>query len=93
MRHNIFGKMKRKAFLILSFFNFLILLCSCSDFLEIPSRSEIILEEFWNEKADVDNIVAGCYARMEADDVVRRMIVWGEGRADNIAIVKLKVES
>ena len=60
-------------------------LVSCSDFLEIPSRSEIILEEFWNEKGDVDNIVAGCYARMEADDVVRRMIVWGEGRADNIA--------
>lgn len=57
---------------------------SCSDFLEIPSRSEIILEEFWNEKADVDNIVAGCYSRMQSDDVIRRLIVWGECRADNV---------
>ena len=60
------------------------LFTSCSDFLEIPSRSEIVLEEFWNEKADVDNIVSGCYARMQGDDVIRRMIIWGECRGDNV---------
>lgn len=58
---------------------------SCSDFLEIKPQSEIILEDFWSEKADVDNIVAGCYSRMQHDDVVRRFIVWGECRADNVA--------
>ena len=58
---------------------------SCGDFLEIKPQSEIILEDFWNEKADVDNIVTGCYSRMQHDDVVRRLIVWGEGRADNVA--------
>ena len=57
---------------------------SCSDFLEIPSRSEIILEEFWNEKNDVDNVVAGCYSRMQGEDVLQRFIVWGECRADNV---------
>ena len=57
---------------------------SCSDFLEIKPQSEIILEDFWNEKADVDGIVSGCYSRMQYDDVIRRMIVWGEGRADNV---------
>lgn len=60
------------------------LFIGCSDFLEIPSRSEIVLEEFWNEKSDVDNIVAGCYSRMQGDDVLQRFIVWGEGRADNV---------
>ena len=58
---------------------------SCSDFLEIKPQSEIILEDFWSEKADVDNIVAGCYSRMQHDDIVRRFIVWGECRSDNVA--------
>ena len=62
-----------------------LLLSSCSDFLDIKPQSEIILDEFWNEKADVDNIVNGCYSRMLGDDIMRRFIVWGEGRADNIA--------
>jgi len=61
------------------------LLTSCSDFLEIKPQSEIILEDFWNEKADVDNIVAGCYSRMQSEDIIRRLIVWGECRADNVA--------
>ena len=58
---------------------------SCGDFLEIKPQNEIILEDFWSEKADVDNIVSGCYSRMQYDDVIRRLIVWGECRADNVA--------
>ena len=57
---------------------------SCSDFLEIDPQNEIVLEQFWNEKADVDGIVAGCYSSMQYDAVVRRMMVWGEFRSDNI---------
>ena len=34
---------------------------SCADFLEIKPTDQIILDDFWNEKADVENIVAGCY--------------------------------
>ena len=55
----------------------------CSDFLEIKPQSEIILEDFWNEKADVDNIVTGCYSALLSDGVRRRMMIWGEGRSDN----------
>ena len=58
-------------------------LSSCSDFLEIKPQSEIILEDFWNEKADVDNIVAGCYSALLEDGVRRRMMIWGEARSDN----------
>ena len=36
-------------------------LAGCSDFLEIEPRDVIVLEQFWNEKADVDSIVGGCY--------------------------------
>ena len=59
-------------------------LSSCSDFLEIKPQNEIILEQFWNEKADVDAIIAGCYSGMQAEGVIKRMMVWGEFRSDNI---------
>ena len=61
-------------------------LTSCSDFLEIEPQNEIILEKFWNEKADVDAIIAGCYSGMQEEGVIKRMMVWGEFRSDNIGI-------
>ena len=57
---------------------------SCADFLEIKPQSEIILEDFWNEKADVDNVVAGCYSLLQDDGVRRRMMIWGEARSENV---------
>lgn len=57
---------------------------SCGDYLEIKSTSEIVLEDFWNEKADVDNVVSGCYSALLADGVRKRMMIWGEVRSDNI---------
>ena len=61
-------------------------LTSCSDFLEIEPQNEIILEKFWTEKADVENIIAGCYSGMQSEAVVKRMMVWGEFRSDNVGI-------
>ena len=58
----------------------------CSDFLEIDPLNEIVMEQFWNEKADVDGIVAGCYSGMQNENVIRRMMVWGEFRSDNIGM-------
>ena len=57
---------------------------SCSDFLEVEPLNEIVLENFWNEKADVDGIIAGCYSGMQSDAMVRRMIIWGEARSENV---------
>ena len=59
-------------------------LTSCADFLEIKPQSEIILEDFWNEKADVENVVMGCYSALQDANVIKRMIIWGEVRSDNI---------
>ncbi len=83
-RQDIYNKVKGVAllslFMPLSTFFF----SSCSDFLEIKPQSEIILEDFWNEKADVDAVVAGCYAGLQSDNVVRRMMMWGEFRSENV---------
>ncbi len=59
---------------------------SCSDFLEIEPQNEIILEQFWTEKSDVENIVAGCYSGMQASSVVSRMMIWGEFRSENVSV-------
>ena len=56
----------------------------CSDFLEIEPQHEIILEKFWNEKADVNAVITGCYSGLQSGNVIKRMMVWGEFRSDNI---------
>ena len=58
----------------------------CSDFLEIEPLNEIILEKFWTEKADVEGIIAGCYSGLQSDAVVKRMMIWGEFRSENIGV-------
>lgn len=62
----------------------LLTLTACGDFLEIEPRNEIILEQFWNEKKDVDNIIAGCYSGMQDYNVISRMMAWGEFRSENV---------
>ncbi len=59
-------------------------LVSCSDFLEIEPQGEVTLEQFWNEKKDVENIVAGCYSALSSYGALSRMMIWGEFRAENI---------
>ena len=76
--------MKRNYNIIICAISVMIGFSSCADFLEIKDKREIILEDFWSEKADVDNIVAGCYSAFQTDDVRKRMMIWGEFRSDNI---------
>lgn len=59
-------------------------LSSCGDYLEIEPRNIITEDNFWDEKADVEQMVYGCYVRMMSDDVMRRCIVWGEARSENV---------
>ena len=61
-----------------------LMLGACSDFLSISPLDKISMEDFWNEKADVDNVVAGCYSNMQSQAVVERMMAWGEFRSDNL---------
>jgi len=57
---------------------------ACSDFLQIEPQEIIVLDKYWNEEADVESVVAGCYSSMQSQSVVGRMMVWGEFRSDNI---------
>ena len=76
--------MKKNYYKIISAICVICGLTSCADFLEIKDQREIILEDFWNEKADVENIVSGCYSALQDGEARKRMMVWGEFRSDNI---------
>lgn len=60
-------------------------LSSCGDFLNIEPKTFVSDENFWNEKTDVDQMVAGIYVKMQNSSFISRCIVWGELRSDNIA--------
>lgn len=60
----------------------------CADFVNIIPKDLVTEENFWDEKADVDQMVAGVYYKMQSDPMMRRYIVWGELRSDNIYIGK-----
>ena len=59
-------------------------LAGCSDFLEIKPRDQVTEDNFWNEKTDIDQMVAGCYNAMQSEGFINNCIVWGESRSDNL---------
>ena len=59
-------------------------LSSCSDFLDVKPQNVTIEDDFWNEKSDVDQMITGLYASLEDAGCIKRMMVWGEFRSDNV---------
>jgi len=57
---------------------------SCEDFLTITPTDKIVEEEFWQDKSDLTNAIYGCYKRLASDDIIYKMIAWGEMRSDNV---------
>ncbi len=59
-------------------------LTSCEDFLTITPTNSIVEEDFWEDKNDLENVVAACYKRLVDNDVLTKYIQWGEMRSDNL---------
>ena len=73
---------KIKSFLFVAIA--ILTLTSCGDFLEIEPKTFVSEDNFWNEKTDIDQMVIGTYVKMQDDAFIRRCIMWGETRSDNI---------
>ena len=56
---------------------------SCNDFLNLEPLNDIVLENFWTDKSDVETALLGVYEALASSDCVKRMCIWGEIRADN----------
>ncbi len=57
---------------------------SCDDWFNITPKSEMVGEDFWKDKTDVQSAVSSCYRAMCESGFVKRLIVWGELRSDNV---------
>lgn len=59
-------------------------LSGCNDFLTLVPLNDVVLENFWTDKSDVESVLLGVYASLESQDCITRMSMWGEMRSDNI---------
>lgn len=62
----------------------LCLFASCEKWFDIRPESELVEEDFWQDKSNVESAVAACYRALEEPGVMERLIVWGEMRSDNV---------
>ena len=45
--------------------------------------NEVVYENYWTNKDDVESVVASCYTGMMSEAYLKSLIVWGELRSDN----------
>ena len=57
---------------------------SCS--LDMLPLNDIVLENYWTNKSDVESVVNSCYAGLKEGGYISDMVVWGECRSDNTDI-------
>lgn len=55
---------------------------SCS--LDMLPLNDVVLENYWTDKSDVESVVASCYSGMQENGYVSNFIAWGESRSDNV---------
>lgn len=60
-------------------------LFSCEDWLTLYPSTQIVEEEFWQDKNDITSVRNGAYLNLAGSACVERFIVWGEGRSDNVS--------
>lgn len=71
---------------IYTIFSLIILLgigTGCSDWLNIKPDSEIVLDDYWQNESQVNQVMAACYKSMTETSAMLHMVVWGELRSDN----------
>jgi hypothetical protein len=55
---------------------------SCNDWLELRPENNIIREDFWQTKQQVESAVMGCYASLMETDLAQKLFLWAELRGD-----------
>lgn len=59
-------------------------LSACSDWLELMPEDSTIEEEFWKNGNQVESVVRSCYRFLQEDNLMQRIILWGELRSDEV---------
>ena len=62
-----------KIFLIIPIV--LLMVTSCSNYLELEPEGDLIQQEFWKTKEQVSSAVAGCYASMNQEGFMEKVLL------------------
>lgn len=68
------------------------LLASCMD-MELLPNDKTVEEDFWQSKSDVSLMVNGAYSQFAKPDVVKRLIIWGDFRSDEMIATTTEISS
>ena len=74
----------KKILSILYLAGLIVLSSGSNDWLDVRPESEIVLDDFWQNESQVNQVLAACYRSITEVDVMSRMLVWGELRSDNV---------
>ncbi|WP_139955802.1 RagB/SusD family nutrient uptake outer membrane protein [Flavicella sediminum] len=80
--------MKKNILKIITVITISLIMPSCSDYLELEPKDNLIQQEFWKSKEQVSAAVAGCYASMNQADFTSKALLWGELRAEMLVSVR-----
>lgn len=75
--------MKRR-FTILAIAGILLAVSGCTEWLDVRPESETVLEDYWQNESQVNQVLAACYRSLTEVDCMSRMLVWGELRSDDV---------
>lgn len=59
-------------------------LTSCTDWLDLKPEGQIVFDDFWQDKSQVEGMLATCYKSFTTDGASNSMLLWGELRGDNV---------
>lgn len=57
---------------------------SCTNWLEVLPENQMVLEQYWKTESDAQGVMSACYRGLIENDVMYRMLIWGEMRSDNV---------
>lgn len=60
------------------------MMTGCDDFLDTLPLNDVVLENYWTQKADVKSVLNSCYESLESEESIQRMALWGEVRSENL---------
>ena len=61
---------------------------ACDDYFDLKPLNQIVLENYWEDKQDVEGVVFSCYSGMQSQNFMERLFLWGEARSENVVYSK-----
>lgn len=74
----------KKIIIILVAIVLLVFENSCTNWLDIRPESQVVLEDYWKNESQVNQVLSACYKSLTETGAMLHMLVWGELRSDNV---------